>query len=249
MPSSPLRSSASITNTFTSSMTPAMMAKLPMNRNRAPNSPPMASASSSSSCLGVATAVPWPPRGPRAAWSLALTWSLAAAPPSTPPVLETRVRVSGPARPPTGPATQDSVPGSTKAPCSPNPASPLAGTTLATSRVTGRPSRWKVTRSPARASTASARLSLSTTRPRPGAGPASDDPGPSKPAAAAKSSSSRVAWGSPLPPETAAAPWRRTVRRPSTAGSPRRGSRRRAASSPWAGSGEDTTSSTTPRSR
>src|SRR5829696_2964789 len=176
MPSSPLRSSASITNTFTSSMTPAMMAKLPMNRNRAPNSLPMAPAWSSSSRLGVATAVAallvW---GPMAAWSLPLTSSVAAAPPSTPPALETSVRVSGPARPPTAPATLVRVPGATKAPCSANPASPLAGTTLATSRGSGRPYRWKVTRSPARAPSELARVSLSTTRPGPGAGPASDD--------------------------------------------------------------------------
>ena len=141
MPSSGLRSSASITNTFTSSMTPAMMAKLPMNRNSEPNSPPMDSACSRTSCLGVSTAVPAAVRGPRAACSLSLTWSVVAAPPSTPPALETRVRVSGPARLPTAPAVHRSVAGSTKAPRPAKPARPRVGTTLATSSSTERPYR------------------------------------------------------------------------------------------------------------
>jgi hypothetical protein len=136
MPSSALRSSASITNTFTSSMTPAMMAKLPMNRNRAPNSAPTPFAWSSSSRLGVATAVPLAVRGPRAAWSLRPTWSVAAAPSSTPPALETRVRVSGRAA-----ADGATVPGTAKALWSANPVRPRVGTTRATSRGTGRPAR------------------------------------------------------------------------------------------------------------
>jgi hypothetical protein len=140
MPSSPLRSSASITNTFTSSSTPAMMAKLPMNRNSEPIEPPTFLACSRTSCLGVWTAVPLPARGPRAASSLATTRSVAAAPPSTPPVLETRVRTSGPARPPAGPSAPvpPRPPGARKAPWSAKPASPWAGTTRATSRATGR---------------------------------------------------------------------------------------------------------------
>jgi hypothetical protein len=68
----------------------------------------------------------------------------------------------------------------------------------------------------------------------------------------------RVARGSPLRPPvepvpvgplTTAASWRRTVSSPSIAGSPRRRSSRWAAAAPWAGSGELTTSSTTPRWR
>src|SRR4029450_12314412 len=74
---------------------------------------------------GGPTARPWRARDPKAAWSLPVTWSVAAAPPSTPPALETRVRVSGPA--PALAAATGTVPGATKAPGSPKPASPRGG--------------------------------------------------------------------------------------------------------------------------
>jgi hypothetical protein len=118
IPSSALRSSASITKTFTSSRTPAMTAKLPTNRNSEPRPSPACLASSSTSCLGLSTEVPWRARGPSAAVSLPATRSLLALPPSTPPVLETRVRVSGWTLVP-APTARWTVPGCRKALASP----------------------------------------------------------------------------------------------------------------------------------
>src|SRR5829696_3025732 len=95
MPSSDFRSSASITKMFTSSSTPAMTEKLPMNKNSEPRPLPACSAALSTLCLGFSTEVPWPVSGPRAAFSLAATASLRGSPASTPPVLETKVKVRG----------------------------------------------------------------------------------------------------------------------------------------------------------
>jgi hypothetical protein len=76
MPSSDFRSSASMTKMFTSSRTPAMIEKLPMNRNREPRPLPACSAPLSTSCFGFSTEVPWPASGPNAVFSLAATASL-----------------------------------------------------------------------------------------------------------------------------------------------------------------------------
>src|SRR4029453_14437342 len=99
MPSSDFRSSASITKMFTSSRTPAMIEKLPMNRNRAPTLSPTCLAASSTLCLVLSTATPWEVSGPSAALSFRSTASLRRLPPSTSPVLATKgnARGSGPA--------------------------------------------------------------------------------------------------------------------------------------------------------
>ena len=65
IPSSGFRSSASITKMFTSSRIPAMIEKLPMNRNIEPSALPASSAASSSVFLGASTAVPPAARDPR----------------------------------------------------------------------------------------------------------------------------------------------------------------------------------------
>src|SRR6266542_3868763 len=101
---------------------------------------------------------------------------------------------------------------------------------------------------------AEARSALTTVSPTPGAGPLRPEPPsvvPPKAAALAKSTSQTLTLGSALrvpPLPVVAAAWSpRTVSRPSTCGSPRRRSRRRAASSPWTIAGEATISSIGPR--
>src|SRR6266536_2109839 len=101
---------------------------------------------------------------------------------------------------------------------------------------------------------AEARSALTTVSPTPGAGPLRPEPPsvvPPNAAALAKSTSQTLTLGSALrvpPLPVVAAAWSpRTVSRPSTCGSPRRRSRRRAASSPWTIAGEATISSIGPR--
>ncbi len=95
IPSSDFRSSASITKMFTSNRTPAMIEKLPMNRKNDPRLSPDALAASSNRCLAFSTEVPCAASGPSAALILLSTALLRAFPPSTPPVLETKVKVCG----------------------------------------------------------------------------------------------------------------------------------------------------------
>src|SRR6266498_1477183 len=101
---------------------------------------------------------------------------------------------------------------------------------------------------------AEARSALTTVSPTPGVGPLRPEPPsvvPPKAAALPKSTSQTLTLGSALrvpPLPVVAAAWSpRTVSRPSTCGSPRRRSRRRAASSPWTIVGEATISSIGPR--
>src|SRR6266704_3263676 len=103
MPSSGFRSSASITKMFTSSSTPAMIEKLPMNRNSEPRPLPACTAALSTPCLGFSTDVPWLASGPSAVFSLAATASLRLSPDSTPPVLDTNENVCGSAAAAPGP--------------------------------------------------------------------------------------------------------------------------------------------------
>jgi hypothetical protein len=135
IPSWPFRSSASITKMFTTSRTPAMIAKLAMKRNSDPSEAATRSAACSTSCFGVATDAPARSRPPSAVRTEAVTGAVSSSPCSTPPRLETRTVVVGAA--PAFCAAAVSVPGETNALVltlapSPMPARPSPGTTSLT---------------------------------------------------------------------------------------------------------------------
>jgi hypothetical protein len=113
-----------------------MIEKLPMNRNSDPRLSPTCLAASSTLCLALSTATPWAVSGPSAALSLPSTASLRRLPPSTSPVLDTKVNARGSTLAPDDLAASTSTPGPTKrlraTPPTPAPARPRVGTTRAT---------------------------------------------------------------------------------------------------------------------
>ncbi len=146
IPSSGLRSSASITKMFTSSKIPAMMAKLPIVRNVEPRESPVVLALARTVCLVLSTEVPVLARGPSALSIFPATRSLEPFPLSTPPVLETKVNVRGCGpEPPAACAARTRVPGAKKASrvtlSMDTPATPRVATTRTTRTCTGRPYR------------------------------------------------------------------------------------------------------------
>ena len=173
IPSSRLRSSASITNRLTSNRIPAITLNPPMAVNSWPIESPEASASSSRSSLTGATSTPV--RSDTRAVNSSTTAVEPSAPSNTPPSFDTRIWVcGGRASVAPGPRARDSmVPGGTS---TEPPASPISGTTWRTVSVLVPPKAKTSMVSPAPISNFSARRSLMTASSPVGVAPASASP-------------------------------------------------------------------------